>query len=243
MGDLGFPIGSTAEDVHHRHRPRTRLAGQRSVPAPAAGPNANQAHIFEPNVYHDACLRPTLASPQRRDHGGPVGLPGRDSSSRQHRLRRVDDRPRWLRGPEDDDQDGTPGRRWRSHATGPVEPGPGSGSVPLLTLANSYTLRLAADGKVLRHQPDRPHRDGQTAKDQTPATKCKQVISPDARAGATGIAQGVIQYGTGTAAGYRPTRCRQDRNPRGPPAVVVRRLHPQLATAVYVGTPITSHTR
>lgn len=241
QGDPGVPDRIDGEDVHHRHRPRTRLAGQWSVPAPAAGPNANQAHLPAQRLSRRVQFARPLASPQRRDHGGPVdGLPGRDSSLRQHRLRRVDDRPRWPRGPEDDDQDGL-----LDGAGDPTQPAPsslvlGSGSVPPLTLANSYAT-LAADGKFCDINPIDRIETANGKKIKLPATKCKQVISPDVARGATELLKGVIQYGTGTAAGIgRPAAGSTGTHEAHQQSWFVG-YTPQLATAVDVGTPITSY--
>ncbi len=241
-GTLGFPIGSTAKMYTIVTALEHGWPVNGSIPAPAAGPLPSQAHVFEPNVYHDACgssdpwfvrndSTTTGPSMSFRDAtansvntafaASMIALGGCEVQKTMTKMGLLDG------------------------AGNPTQPAPsslvlGSGSVPPLTLANSYAT-LAADGKYCDVNPIESITTANGKKIKLPATKCKQVISPDVARGATELLKGVIQFGTGTAAGIgRPAAGKTGTHEAHQQSWFVG-FTPQLATAVYVGTPITAY--
>jgi membrane peptidoglycan carboxypeptidase len=113
----------------------------------------------------------------------------------------------------------------------------GAGTTTPLTLATSYAT-LAADGKYCPPNPILSI----TTSDKKPLTlrppACKQVIDPDIAKGATRLLTNVIKSGTGTAAslGSRPAAGKTGTTDNHYQSWFVG-FTPQLATAVWVGTP------
>jgi membrane peptidoglycan carboxypeptidase len=98
QGNPGLPDRLDREDIHHRHGAGEGLAGQRSGAGAPGRPTQAAAHAFPPNSYHDACGSGDtwyVRNDYTTDCTGH-GFPDGHRQLRQHRLRRVDDRPRRL---------------------------------------------------------------------------------------------------------------------------------------------------
>jgi membrane peptidoglycan carboxypeptidase len=243
-GTLGFPIGSTAKmyTIVTALEKGWPVNGQ--VPAPPAGPTQAAAHAFPPNSYHDACgsgdtwyvrndytttapvmdfRTATANSVNTAFAASMIALGGCEVQKTMTKMGLLD-------------------------GAGKVtEPAPsslvlGSGSVPPLTLANSYAT-LAADGKYCDINPIESIETANGKKIKLPATKCKQVISQDVARGTTELLKGVLTNGTGTKArAYfnRPAAGKTGTHEGHQQSWFVG-YTPQFATAVYVGTPISAH--
>jgi membrane peptidoglycan carboxypeptidase len=120
---------------------------------------------------------------------------------------------------------------------GPASVTLGAGTTTPLTLASSYAT-LAANGKYCPPNPILSI----TTNDKKPLklrpTACKQVIDPDIAKGATSLLTNVIKSGTGTGAqlGSRPAAGKTGTTDNHYQSWFVG-YTPQLATAVWVGTP------
>jgi membrane peptidoglycan carboxypeptidase len=120
---------------------------------------------------------------------------------------------------------------------GPASVTLGAGTTTPLTLATSYAT-LAADGKYCPPNPILSI----TTNDKKPLklrpTACKQVIDPDIARGATNLLTNVVRSGTGVAAqlGSRPVAGKTGTTDNHYQSWFVG-YTPQLATAVWVGTP------
>jgi membrane peptidoglycan carboxypeptidase len=122
---------------------------------------------------------------------------------------------------------------------GPASVTLGAGTTTPLTLATSYAT-LAANGKYCPPNPILSI----TTNDKKPLklrpTACKQVIDADVAKGATALLTNVIKSGTGTGAqlGSRPAAGKTGTTDNHYQSWFVG-FTPQLATAVWVGTPYT----
>jgi membrane peptidoglycan carboxypeptidase len=119
---------------------------------------------------------------------------------------------------------------------GPASVTLGAGTTTPLTIASSYAT-LAADGKYCPPNPILSI----TTNDKKPVkigkTVCKQVIDKDIAEGATELLKGVIKNGTATAADIdRPAAGKTGTTDNHYQSWFVG-YTPQLATAVWVGTP------
>jgi membrane peptidoglycan carboxypeptidase len=120
---------------------------------------------------------------------------------------------------------------------GPASVTLGAGTTTPLTLASSYAT-LAANGKYCPPNPILSI----TTNDKKPLklrpSACKQVIDPDIAKGATSLLTNVIKSGTGTGAslGSRPAAGKTGTTDNHYQSWFVG-YTPQLATAVWVGTP------
>jgi len=243
-GTLGFPIGSTAKVFTLLTALENGYPVNGSVPAPKAGVGRANAHVFPPNIYKDGCGSPdawyvsndyqtrgptetfrhaTANSINSAFAATMISLGGCKVQEMWKRLGAVDG------------------------AGKEVYPTPsnlvlGSGSMPPVTLANVYAT-LAANGKWCPVNPIESitTADGKSLK--LPAVKCKQVLQPDIVAGADELLKGVITGGTGTAgirgqAGFYKNAAGKTGTHEGHQQSWFVGYTPQLATAVYVGTPI-----
>lgn len=114
----------------------------------------------------------------------------------------------------------------------------GANDTTPLTLASSYAT-LAAGGKYCTPNPILSITTNDKKPIKLPATNCKQVISKDVAAGATKLLEGVIEKGTGRGAklsGGRPAAGKTGTTDNHVESWFVG-YTPQLATAVWVGTP------
>ncbi|MBK6885667.1 MAG: penicillin-binding protein [Tetrasphaera sp.] len=240
-GTLGFPIGSTAKVFTIVTALERGWPVNGTIPAPPAGPAASQAHIFEPNVYHDACGSAD-PWPVRNDYTTTVpAMPFRDATRNSVNTAFA----ATMIAVGGCDVRATMTKMGLLDGAGePTQPAPsslvlGSGSVPPLTLANSYAT-LAADGKYCDINPIESITTSNGTKIKLPETKCKQVISPDVARGTTELLKGVITSGTGTKVGWyfhRPAAGKTGTHEGHQQSWFVG-YTPQLATAVFVGTPI-----
>ncbi|KQZ89531.1 hypothetical protein ASD62_09680 [Phycicoccus sp. Root563] len=115
----------------------------------------------------------------------------------------------------------------------------GAGTATPLTLAASYAT-LAANGKYCKPNPILSITTNDKKAIKLNPTPCKQVIDPDVAKGATELLTGVIKNGTGTGAslGSRPAAGKTGTTDNHYQSWFVG-YTPQLATAVWVGTPYT----
>jgi len=114
----------------------------------------------------------------------------------------------------------------------------GANDTTPLTLAASYAT-LAAEGKYCVPNPLLSITTNDKKQIKLPANNCKQVISKDVANGASQLLKGVIQKGTGTKAkldGGRPAAGKTGTTDNHVESWFVG-YTPQLATAVWVGTP------
>jgi membrane peptidoglycan carboxypeptidase len=114
----------------------------------------------------------------------------------------------------------------------------GANDTTPLTLASSYAT-LAAGGKYCTPNPILSITTNDKKPIKLPATNCKQVISKDVANGATALLKGVIEKGTGRGAkleGGRPAAGKTGTTDNHVESWFVG-YTPQLATAVWVGTP------
>ncbi|HNQ07263.1 MAG TPA: transglycosylase domain-containing protein [Tetrasphaera sp.] len=241
-GTLGFPIGSTAKVFTLLTGLESGIPVNGTVPAPAAGIGLRNAHAFPPTVYKDGCGSPdtwyvsndfqtkgptetfryaTAQSINSAFAATMISLGGCKVRDMWNRLGAVD------------------GNGKEVYPT-PSNLTLGSASVAPLTLANVYAT-LAADGKWCPTTPIESIKtaDGKFLK--LPAPKCKQVLQPDIVAGADELLKGVIATGTGTAAAIGRPAAGKTGTHEGHQQSWFVGYTPQLATAVYVGTPITAH--
>jgi membrane peptidoglycan carboxypeptidase len=114
----------------------------------------------------------------------------------------------------------------------------GANDTTPLTLATSYAT-LAAGGKYCAPNPILSITTNDKKPIKLPATNCKQVISKDVAAGATKLLGSVIEKGTG-----RGAKLADNRPAAGKTGTTDNHVEswfvgytPQLATAVWVGTP------
>ncbi|WP_406829341.1 transglycosylase domain-containing protein [Pedococcus sp. KACC 23699] len=115
----------------------------------------------------------------------------------------------------------------------------GAGTATPLTLASSYAT-LAANGKYCKPNPILAITTNDGKAIRLSPTPCRQVIDPDVAKGATELLTGVIKNGTGTGAslGSRPAAGKTGTTDGHRQSWFVG-YTPQLATAVWVGTPYT----
>ncbi len=118
----------------------------------------------------------------------------------------------------------------------------GSNGTPVMTMAESYAT-LAADGKYCAPSPIESITTNEGKQLKIPGPDCKQVISKQVARGATRLLKGVIDHGTGTGAqlsGGRVSAGKTGTTDDYQQSWFVG-FTPQLATAVYVGTPERQH--
>ncbi len=115
----------------------------------------------------------------------------------------------------------------------------GAGTATPLTLASSYAT-LAANGNYCKPNPILSITTNDKKALKLNPTACKQVIDPDVAKGTTELLTGVIKSGTGRAAslGSRPAAGKTGTTDNHYQSWFVG-YTPQLATAVWVGTPYT----
>lgn len=118
----------------------------------------------------------------------------------------------------------------------------GANDTTPLTLAASYAT-LAAEGKYCAPNPILSITTNDKKPIKLPGSSCKQVISKDVANGATKLLEGVIQKGTGTGA-----KLAKGRPAAGKTGTTDNHVEswfvgytPQLASAVWVGTPYDSN--
>ncbi len=241
-GTRGFPIGSTAKIYTIVTALEKGWPVEGMISAPPAGPSLGQGHVFPTWGYKDECMSPkpwevrndfltketamtfryaTANSINTAFAAAMISLGGCE-------VRKTMTKMGLLQG------------NGEQITTNPSDLVLGSGSVPPLTMANSIAT-LAADGKYCPVSPI-VSIEGRGKTYKLPANKCKQVISAEVARGTTELLRGVLTNGTGTRA----------RNFFARPAAGKTGTHedhmqswfvgytPQLATAVWVGTPITS---
>jgi len=242
-GTLGFPIGSTAKIYTIVTALEKGWPVEGMIPAPPAGPSASQAHVFPTTGYKDECMSPkpwevrndftttekTMTFRYATANSINTAFAATMISLGGCEVRKTMTKMGLLQG------------NGEQISTNPSDLVLGSGSVPPLTMANSIAT-LAADGKYCPVNPIVSIETIGGKKYKLPATKCKQVISAEVARGTTELLRGVLTNGTGTKARAYFTR----------PAAGKTGTHeahmqswfvgytPQLATAVWVGTPITS---
>ena len=246
-GTLGFPIGSTAKVFTLLTALEHGYPVDGTVPAPKAGVGRSNAHVFPTNVYKDGC-----GSPDPWYVSNDYQTPGPTETFRNATAQSINTafaatmislggcqvQEMWKRlGALDGD-----GKE--------VYPTPsnlvlGSGSMPPLTLANVYAT-LAANGKWCPVSPIESITTADGKKLKLPAVKCKQVIDKDVAAGADALLKGVITNGTGTTgirgqAGFYKNAAGKTGTHEGHQQSWFVGYTTKLATAVYVGTPITAY--
>lgn len=120
---------------------------------------------------------------------------------------------------------------------GPASVTLGAGTTTPLTLASSYAT-LAANGKYCAPNPILSITTNNRKQVKLRPTACRQVIDPDIAKGATNLLTNVIKSGTGKAAslGARPAAGKTGTTDNHYQSWFVG-YTPQLATAVWVGTP------
>lgn len=238
-GTLGFPIGSTAKVFTLLTALESGMPVNGVVPAPGAGPAQSQAYVFEPTVYRDECSSAdpwrvrndyTTAGPTMSFREATANSVNTAFAATMISLGGCKVGEMWSRMGAFDGN----GKK--------VQPAPsnlvlGSGSMPPLTLANVYAT-IAANGKWCPPTPIESITTAAGKKIKLPAPKCKQVLDPKIAAGADELLRGVISGGTGTAAGIGRPAAGKTGTHEGHAQSWFVGYTPQLATAVYVGTPI-----
>lgn len=239
-GTLGFSIGSTAKVFTLLTALENGIPVNGVIPAPRAGVGKANAHVFPSNGYKDGC-----GSPDPWYVSNDYQTSGPTETFRQATANSINTAfaatmiaqggckvaEMWKRlGAVDGD-----GKE--------VYPAPsnlvlGSGSMPPLTLANVYAT-IAANGKMCAPNPIESITTADGKKLKLPATKCKQVLDPGIAAGADELLKGVITNGTGTGVGFYKTAAGKTGTHEGHRQSWFVGYTPKIATAVYVGTPIT----
>ncbi len=236
-GTLGFAIGSTAKVGTIVTALERGWPVDGSVPSKFAGPGKDRAATYLASEYHDECSANVWEVSNDVSEGGGLmsfrhavaGSVNTAFASSAITLGACDVRQTMTRmGIRQGNGD--------QITSNPSDIVLGSGSIPPLTLANAYAT-LAAEGKSCEINPIESitFPNGKALK--LPASKCKQVIDPDIARGATELLRGVITSGTGVAAGIGRPAAGKTGTHEGHQQSWFVGFTPQLATAVYVGTP------
>ncbi len=241
-GTAGFPFGSTAKMY------AVVTALQQGIPVHGTVPSkyatTTQPAIYDPSEFKDKCksLEPYAVRNDEAIGGSPLPFDTAISQSVNTAFASL----------VIDELGGCKVRKTMTkmglrQGTGDqIQPYPsplilGSDSTPPLTLASSYAT-LAAEGKYCQPNPIESITTNEGKKLDIPKKKCKQVISKDVARGATQLLKGVIAHGTGTGAqlaGGRVAAGKTGTTDNYTQSWFVG-YTPQLATAVYVGTPESS---